>query len=138
MNLRNILYAGLMAASVGCGESRTERHRRYCEEELTDAAKVAQETGSAELTKTLNSKQWCKTADSEGYWSDWQALGSATYEGYRDYCNQKGFEARKLVPQDKFSQLVFEKNFSCDGKNSRNLIIQTRELQQIIDSYQKK
>ena len=134
MTLKNILYAGLLALSAGCNdEERFERWKQYCEEEHSDAVKEAQETGSEELNEALNSKQWCAVKDD--FSSDWVELCvGVVRKGAMDYCDKKNSEASQLVAsnENRLTQLVFQKNFRCDGKRRRDLMIQANYFQMII------
>lgn len=138
MDFRKLLYAGLLAASVGCDEKKDlEKNRHYCENRLADAAELARETGSGEFTKYLDSRPWCKVEDK--YLADGGALFIESSRAARAYCNKSREEAGNLIKEKEntLTLLTFQKNFRCDGQYYEDLLRQAQDLQQIIGSYQK-
>lgn len=136
MNLRKLLYACLVAASVGCGS--TDKWKQRCEDQHAYTTKLAQELNSEEMKTSLNSRIWCKVEDD--YITDRFHLIKVAQEGARDYCYQKQAEASQLITSNEntLTLLVFQKNFSCNGRYAPDLLAQAQEIQVIIDSYQKK
>ena len=129
-----MLYAGLLAFSVGCNN---DKWKQRCEAEHSYASTFAQKINSKEIKQALDSKTWCMVEDD--YISDRFALTQIIHEGARSYCDQKRAEANQLIASNEntLTQLVFQKNFPCDGKYSRDLMVQARDIQVVIDSYQK-
>ena len=158
MVTKNLLYASLLALSVGCLDKEIEEEHKkrqrllekqqillkerqkalggLCEATYNLTMKVATATHSEEMRGLLNSKEWCKVQDR--YESDQRDLTIIADDGARIYCKTLRLKADRLVAANErpLPSMNFKYMFHCEGGYS-DVLDQAFDLQRIINSYKK-
>jgi len=149
MGSKKLLYAGLLAISVGCGEDeeRIAREKEYCENRLADVTRVLTlanstpniifDQWSGELRQRLYSNDWCKVQGS--YQQEGTDLSFLATQSALDYCSDLESEANNLVTRHESAaiSLIFSTTPKCEGDTYTSLLNQAKNVQRVIDSYKK-